>query len=120
MTDIVMTRGDSVIMDVGVVRYNPSTGLNDPVTASKAWFTAKANANDLDSAAIIKKDSVSSPTKVIITAGNIRIFLDPTDTSVYGDRWLEYDVQIKETSGAITTVERGKIQLKFDVTLTTV
>jgi hypothetical protein len=120
MTDMILNRGDSIIFDVGVVRLNPTTGLNEPVTAQKAWFTAKVNSRDADVDAIIKKDSVSTPTKVLVTAGNVRVFLDPADTAIYKDRWLVYDVQIKEASGSITTVERGKIELKKDVTISTV
>lgn len=119
MTDIEMTRGDSATFDVAVTRYNAATHVNDLVTPDKAWFTAKANARDSDDSAVVALNSEDQPEQVLITTGSIRIKLDPEDTAEYLQRWLVYDVQILESDGTITTIEKGKMQLSADVTLAT-
>ena len=123
MSDIQMTKGDSKSFNVYVTRENPVTGVDEVVdlTGAKAWFTAKATHQDADTSAIFKKNSVDNPTKVIITAltGVIRINIDPADTESYPYRWLVYDIQIKEASGIVTTVQRGKLELLTESTIST-
>src|SRR5215831_777731 len=118
MTDLKLMRGDDETLQIYVYRHNESTGLDDPITAEKAWFTAKRNTRDPDSDAIIALDSANMPGKVQISSGKVLVNIDPADTASCLDRLLLYDLQIRETSGTISTVERGFIQLIGDVTRT--
>jgi hypothetical protein len=124
MSDIQMTRGDSAAFEVEVTRYNEITRLDEPVnlTGAKAWFTVKRRRTDLDVDAIVQRNSVVNPSEIQITPleGLITIQMLPTDTQDITERWLRYDVQIKELSGAITTVQAGSLELIKDTTITNV
>jgi hypothetical protein len=124
MSDIQMGKGDTKIFDVEVTKTDPDTGLDVvvPLTDAKAWFTAKETSSDTDADAIIIYNNVDNPLNVIITEadGIVRIVIDPADTVDYPNRWLVYDVQIKEVDGTITTVERGNIELLKQATISTV
>lgn len=123
MTDIQSIKGDTQGFDVFVTKYNEVTGEDEIVnlTGAKAWFTAKRTSEDLDSAAIIKLDSVANPSQVVITGvtGKVRITLAPADTVNSPVKWLEYDVQIKEVDGTVTTVQKGKLELTKNITRST-
>lgn len=123
MSDLVIIKGDTTIFDVFVTRVNQTTGVDEPVTTiAKAWFTAKRNSNDIDDDAFISLDSVANPAQVVITplAGTVRITLSPGDTVAYDHNWLEYDVQVKEVDGTVTTVRRGQMKLLKHATVTIV
>ena len=119
-----MTKGDSSSWDVFVTRYDPVTHLDAAVnlTGAKAWFTAKRTSRDLDADAIIKKDSTTNPTQVTIVApatqGKVRISLIPADTVNHNGRWLQYDVQVREADGTVTTVAEGKLEFTKQATIT--
>lgn len=121
MSDMQMFRGDTMSFDVTVTRFNPVTGVDDIVnlTGAKAWFTAKRSRGDADVNASIQLNSVSQPSQVIITpaAGKISITINPADTQNLTNRWLRYDVQVKEASGAVSTVASGKLELVRDTTI---
>ena len=123
MSDIQMTKGDTKSWDVFVTRENPVTGLDEVVnlTGAKAWLTVKRTSKDDDASAVFKKNSTDNPTKVIITAltGIVRVTIDPADTESYPYRWLNYDVQVKESNGVVTTVARGKLELLSESTIST-
>jgi len=118
-----MTKGDTKSWDVFVTRENPVTGLDEVVnlTGAKAWLTVKRTSKDDDASAVFKKNSTDNPTKVIITAltGIVRVTIDPADTESYPYRWLNYDVQVKESNGVVTTVARGKLELLSESTIST-
>src|SRR5687768_10130580 len=117
MTDIQMIKGDTTIFDVIVEREEEVVDL----TGAKAWFTAKWTTDDEDADAAIELDSVDNPSNVEITPveGKIRITIPASLTAELPGRWLEYDVQIKESSNVITTVQRGKLELTKQVTIAT-
>lgn len=118
MTDISMVKGDSITLDTAVIRLDDDGITEVPVTATKAWFTAKISDRDVDGDSIIALNSQDNEDNVIIAYGNVRVILDPDHTINYGSRWLLYDLQISETDGTITTVERGKIEFKSNITMT--
>jgi len=123
VSDIQMTKGDTKSWDVFVTRENPTTGLDEVVdlTGAKAWLTVKKTSKDDDASALFQKDSAADPTKVVITAltGKVRVTIDPADTESYPYRWLNYDVQVKESTGVVTTVARGKLELLSESTIST-
>jgi hypothetical protein len=124
MTDIQMVKGDTTIFDVHVTRFNPTTGLDEnvPLTGAKAWFTAKKESTDLDASAVIAKNSVDHPSQVGITVSTamVRVTIIPTDTVNYPSKWLNYDVQVREADGTITTVQKGKLELLKQATVASV
>jgi hypothetical protein len=119
MTDITMIRGDTRTLDVNVKRPNPVTGVLENVLPTQAWFTAKETYRDADDSAIISLNNVDNPDSILLTNGNVRVILNPADTATYLYHWLVYDLQIKESDGTITTVERGFIEFNTDVTVAT-
>jgi len=121
MTDIQIPKGDSETFDVFVTRANEDTGVEEvvPLTGAKAWFTAKKESTDADVDAIIAKDSVADPSEVVITGieGKVRITITPADTVSYDGKYLEYDVQVKEVDGTVTTVQKGRIEFGKNITV---
>jgi hypothetical protein len=106
---IQFVKGDTKVFAVLCTRYNPTTMVDDPVTPVKAWFTAKRRSSDLDADAVILKDSTGSD--VIITGNQVQVNIRPADTENVTDKWLRYDVQIREADGSVWTVERDKLEL---------
>lgn len=119
--NIQATRGDTAIFDVTVTRFNPVTEEDEIVnlTGAKAWFTVKRNRNDVDANAVVQRNSELNPSEVLITPvqGLIQVTLLPADTQDLKDRWLRYDVQVKEASGVVTTVASGRLELIHDATI---
>lgn len=124
MTDIQMIKGDTTTFEVAVTRYNSTTGLDVPVnlTGSKVWFTAKRTRRDTDASAFVLLNSTINPSQIIIVApatnGIISITLTPADTETFSDKWLMYDVQLRESDNTITTVQSGRLELIRDSTKT--
>ena len=90
---------------------------------AKAWFTAKKTTDDLDADALIALNSVDNPAQVVFMDASIGTFfvkLLPADTASIDDDSLVYDVQVREQDGRITTVAKGELKLKPDVTKTIV
>jgi len=121
MTDIQMTKGDTETFDVFVTRKDEVTGVEEivPLDGAMAWFTAKEESTDLDASAVIAKDSVADPSEVVITGveGKVRITITPADTVSYDGKYLEYDVQVKEVDGTVTTVQKGRVEFGKDITV---
>jgi hypothetical protein len=124
MSDIQIIKGDTSIFEVDVTRLNESTGLDEAVdlTDAKAWFTAKETFADPDDQAIVLYNSEDDIANITIAEieGIVRVSIDPADTAAYPNRWLVYDVQIKEVDGTVTTVERGNIELLKQATISQV
>lgn len=116
MKDIIATKGDTIIFDVYVTRGEDPVDL----TGGKVWFTVKRNSRDLDEDSLIYLNSAVDPAQVRIIApatnGQIRVELEPADTVDIKDTYLPYDVQIRESDGAISTIEYGTIELRKNVT----
>jgi hypothetical protein len=123
MTDIQMPKGDTQTFDVFVTRVNQVTGVEEivPLAGARAWFTAKKVSTDSDANAIIAKDSVTDPSEVVITdvEGKVTITIIPADTVSYPGKYLEYDVQVKEVDGTVTTVQKGRLELGKNITVST-
>jgi hypothetical protein len=118
-----MPKGDTFTFDVFVTRVNEVTGVEEivPLSGARAWFTAKKISTDSDANAIIAKDSVTDPSEVVITGveGKVRITIVPADTVSYPGKYLEYDVQVKEVDGTVTTVQKGRLELGKNITVST-
>ena len=124
MTDYLLTRGDTLLVPVQVLAV-PS-GLppdSQPqivdITGWKLWFTVKKYLADPDSLAVFQGTTVSGD--VVITAatsGKALCTMPAISTRALPDgvTRLIYDVQGKDLTGIISTVERGVITVTPDVT----
>jgi hypothetical protein len=100
-------RGDTV-------NINLSLSGTD-LTGATIYFTAKSVVDDdaTDSAAVIKKD-VTSHTDA--TAGQTTIALTSTDTNSVDPGIYGYDIQLKNSDDAISTLEVGQLKVLGDYT----
>jgi len=99
------------------------TGLAAAMT--KAWLTVKRHEREPDSDARLQKvittEDVPGTGQIVDAGGagetgNLRFDLTSEDTAGLGDKVSVYDIQIKEATGKINTLEKGTIQLTAGVT----
>ena len=119
-----MARGDTFIFQVQVLQPPAGAPPGTPpvptnITGWFLWFTAKYTYVDPDSRAVSALTSASSA--VTITqpvSGTVVITMPPIATYAFPDGpvKLVYDVQGKDTSGNIYTIETGTITVYPDVT----
>lgn len=125
MTALSMTRGNSAIFDTSV-HYLSSSGL----TGYSAWFTAKRDAADPDSAAVFQKTlagggiSAGSPSAdsgpyAGYYVATLSTTVLPADTESLPAGYatvLVYDVKVKDGSDSGATVDSGTLTVAADVT----
>lgn len=119
MSTLSMTRGNTALFQTTVSNLGAG-GL----TGYSAWFTAKRDAANLDSAAVFQK-TIALGGIAITTTGNastpgvLTTTVTPADTeglpTGYATR-LVYDVKVKDGSGVETTVDSGTLTVLADVT----
>lgn len=116
-------RGDTNRYSTPIVA--PVAGVSTPVnldTVAKIWFTVKREWDDADAAAVIQKTLgdgivVSAPA----SAGIAVITISSAETAALsGLQRLVFDVQILESNGNVTTVDKGYFQIVRDATKATV
>lgn len=108
-TDITIIKGDDKNL---VVTVTDDNGDAIDITGYTIFFTAKTNQDDIDANAVISKDVTShtSPSEGIST-----IALASSDTDVTAGRYW-YDIQIKDTSGKITSTSPYTLTITQDIT----
>lgn len=113
--DIEMVRGDTPTWFLGFSRGSGPLALP---AGTLIWFTAKRALTDEDAGAVFRKSVGSGVTITDATNGKAKVTLAATDTNPLpdADTLLYYDVQIKETSGVITSF-LGKLMVRCDVTV---
>src|SRR5579872_7247955 len=116
MSTLIMTHGDSRVWQATISNLT-STGL----TSCTFWLTVKRAITDPDASAIFQKLNASF---TVVQNGNqttpgiVQVTINPVDTSgiaEYGVS-LVYDVQMKDSTGNIYTVDSGTLTLTPDVT----
>lgn len=116
-------RGDTLAIPVAV--KNAATGAATDLTGWLVWFTVKRNYADPDSQSVFQARSDDMSGGVVITEpptlGQITATLPASATLGWPDSPsnLVYDVQGKDTSGNIRTVDSGTICVTPDVTRST-
>lgn len=124
-TNLSMWRGDTKVVQVTISNLT-ANGL----TGYSYWFTAKSDFADADASAVIHKSgSQATPGDfTTVTLGNastdgvITCQINPSDTSGQPDYdvQLNYDVQVEDSNGKVTTIANGILTIKVDVTKTVV
>jgi hypothetical protein len=118
MPDLVAVRGDTNIYNVTVLRGDRPLDI----TGAKAWMTAKHFKTDTDAMAVFQVNSDAGDINLYDpTHGRLQINVQPVHTEgLLEDEVLYYDIQLKESTGQITTIGQGKLEVLADVTQTTV
>lgn len=116
-TKLEMFRGDTFKWDLAVTQG----GSPVDITGWVLWMTAKLDPLTPDASAQFKKQSPSTGITITSAVGGLaRITVDPADTTSLTDTTtLFFDVQGKESGGAIHTLASGTLKVLVDVTVAT-
>jgi hypothetical protein len=119
MSTLSMTHGDTRVIQTTISNLS-SSGL----TGCIFWLTCKRAATDPDSAAVFQKlngDFTVDQNGNATTPGIVHCMINPTDTASLAEYsvTLVYDVQMKDASSNIYTVDSGTLTLTPDVTQAT-
>lgn len=102
-------RGDTITIPLTITDSN---GSAVDLTGATIFFTIKENLNDADSDALLQKNVTSH---VSDSGGLSQIDLATTDTNLSEGTYY-YDIQIKFSSGAITSTQPQTLKVYQDVT----
>lgn len=107
-------RGDSRIIQINVFQSDGKTPFN--LTGCTVFFTVNANSDnttDVDTSAVIalKTSTFSSPTSGIANLSLTNVITQDITPDVYF-----YDIQLKDSSGNITSLAQNTFQIIPDVT----
>lgn len=94
------------------------TVTDTDLTNGKLWFTMKTDHSLSDANAALQLTSADALEIDIFdpTEGQARIFIDPEDSEDLDARDYYFDIQLKQSGGAIKTVLDGILEVKWDVT----
>ena len=112
-TNLAIYRGDDKTWNLA---FKDAEGDPIDITGATVWFTAKENTTDEDASAVLQKQitSHSNPTQ-----GETQLSLIPSDTDAMEVKDYEYDMQLVESSGKVSTFMRGKLNIIQDITVST-
>lgn len=106
-------RGDSKTIEKTLT---DSDGVVVDLTGAELKFSVKKDRFLADTDALISKSSPSSGITIVdAAAGEFKVEVDAADTDLEA-RDYEYDIQIKETGGKVTTIFTGIFTIEQDVT----
>ena len=108
-TNLTIKRGDSKTY---TLKFADEDNSPIDITGWTVFFTMKANIDDVDNDAKIKKDIT---THTDPTNGETEISLSATDTAQDIGSYV-FDIQIKKSTGEIKTILEGIINVGKDVT----
>lgn len=118
MAALVMFRGDSFPYEFQIKRNEVPVDL----TGFTLWWTAKRYVSDPDQQAVSRLDNglLGGVTIVDALQGKVRAVMPASATLLFPDTAsnLFYDLQMKDLSGVVTTVDSGTIAVSADVTRT--
>jgi len=112
--DLNVKRGDTLVFSF-TFTYN-DTGAAVPLTGWAIWFTLKKKEDDLDSAALVRKQFTNFTNPTLGKATIIAATAAETDT-LLGKYF--FDIQYKDNSGIVRTPDEGTINFTRDITRTT-
>jgi len=113
-----MIRGDTFKLRVDV---KDQFGASKNITGFKVWFTVKNQVNEPDTLAVFKAasdDGSGHVTIVNASLGQVRCVMPSLFTQQLADAEtvLFYDVQLRDASDEIITIEKGQLLVEPDVT----
>lgn len=96
----------------------PPDAVPYDITSATLWFTAKYNFADPDQASVIEVKTGSGIVHTTPTSGNFTVTTPPIDTIAFPDSRvdLDFDIQLKDASGNIFTLEGGLLEVIPDIT----
>lgn len=112
MNELSIYKRDDVTINLVVKN---SAGVAIDITGYKFWFTAKVNKDDVDASALIQV-SVTDHTNP--TEGETSIQLSKINTNITPGNYY-YDIQMKDNMNKILTLVSSTIEIKQDITITT-
>jgi len=115
VTDLNGDRGDTNLYDL-TAKQASGAALN--LTGVSLWFTIKRNAWEADPG-VVQKTVGSGINVTDAVNGLFTVTLDPNDTKDIEPGRYSWDCQVKETTGRVTTVDRGDFFLMPDYTRAT-
>lgn len=122
--DLRMDQGKTWITKWQVKDWGLATPTVVDITDATAFFTAKYDIDDADSAAVFKKSVGAGITLTDPTNGKLTVQVDPANTSsmtgfLFEERRLYYDFTLKTSAGEIYAISQGDLVVRQNVTLTT-
>lgn len=120
--DITIVRGDTKTWTLTLTRGSSPVPFPSTAPGTKFWFTAKSSLLNPDDQAVIAIDSVGSFTTgsitiISTTLGTASLTLFPPATiNLIPPVTLQYDIQLKETDGTVSTVAVGTLAVTPDAT----
>ena len=119
MTFLAISRGSSAVVQTSIANL-ASTGL----AGCTFWFTAKYRATDADTLAVFQKLNASFTVTSVgsLTApGVVLVTIQPADTASIPEytKLLHWDIQMKDASANIYTVDSGMLRINADITQAT-
>lgn len=109
MNNLQIIRGDDVSISV---TFTDSNGDPVDITGATVFFTAKSDIHDADADAVISKEVTSHD-----DAANGQTTISIADTDTDGlDGIYKYDIQLKDSSGSISSSIAGDLEILLDVT----
>lgn len=118
MTDLRVTRGDTITLAVGPVLKGDGT-VQD-ITGHSLRFTAKVRKDDADVAAPIAGSTAGGQITITDGPGGLAVVAIPAAQTdgFLTDRTLHWDLQIADPGGTVKTLDSGKLIVTRDVTRT--
>jgi len=108
-------RGDSKTIEKTL---SDEDGVIVDLTGAELRFSVKLDRFLLDADALISKSSPSSGITITdATGGKFEVEIDAADTDLE-IRDFEYDIQLKDSGGKVTTIFTGVFTIEQDVTKT--
>ena len=110
-----MTRGDTVSFSIAVTL----SGAPFDLSSCSLWFTAKNKFTDLDNAAVFQKTIGNGIVVTNAVQGLATVTILPADTNSLSliKTILFWDLQLKDSSNNIYTINSGNLIVSPDVTL---
>lgn len=115
---IEIDRGDTAFFDFTVL----TNGIAQNITGWLIWFTAKRRVGDTDLQAVLQKSTALGGVTITNAGGGVGfVTISPADTAgLAAERQpLFADLQGKDGGGNIFTLQKGKLVIRPDATVST-
>ncbi len=115
--DLELIRGDSKTF---IVTVTDAANVLVNLTGAVLRFTVKRGVDDTDEEAAVSVSTGAGITVSDPASGVAIVTLSSTDTDVLTPGSYRYDVQVKDSTNAVSTVLRGRLRVLADVSRATI